>query len=98
MSTIDTRRQQMFPRLEPREIDRLRRFGVVRRYAAGQALFVTAEIAPRMVVLIRGSVRVTRRDPLGHTPPILEQGPRPFPAPVRPLSHQPPLLPFPPVA
>ena len=36
MSTIDTRREQMFPKLEPREIDRLRRFGEVRRYAAGR--------------------------------------------------------------
>jgi thioredoxin reductase (NADPH) len=31
MSTIDTRREQMFPKLEPGEIDRLRRFGQVRR-------------------------------------------------------------------
>ncbi len=38
MSTIDTRREQMFPKLEPREIDRLRRFGTVRRYAPGEAL------------------------------------------------------------
>jgi thioredoxin reductase (NADPH) len=89
MSTIDTRRQQMFPRLEPREIDRLRRFGVVRRYAAGQALFVTGEIAPGMVVLIRGSVRVTRRDPLGHSAPIVEQGPGEFVAEVGQLSGQP---------
>ena len=37
MSTIDTRREQMFPKLEPREIDRLRRFGDVRRYSAGEA-------------------------------------------------------------
>src|SRR5580692_11538083 len=64
MSTIDTRREQMFPKLEPREIDRLRRFGDVRRYSAGEALFVTGEIAHGMVVLIKGSVRVTRRDPL----------------------------------
>ena len=48
MSTIDTRREQMFPKLEPREIDRLRRFGEIRRYAAGEALFVTGEIAPGM--------------------------------------------------
>src|SRR5712664_3645195 len=89
MSTIDTRRQQMFPRLEPREIDRLRRFGVVRRYAAGQALFVTGEIAPGMVVLIRGSVRVTRRDPLGHSAPVVEQGPGQFVAEVGQLSSQP---------
>ncbi len=89
MSTIDTRRQQMFPRLEPREIDRLRRFGVVRRYAAGQALFVMGEIAPGMVVLIKGSVRVTRRDPLGHSAPIVEQGPGEFVAEVGQLSGQP---------
>jgi len=43
MSTIETRREQMFPKLEPREIDRLRRFGDVRRYSAGEALFVTGE-------------------------------------------------------
>ena len=38
MSTIDTRHEQMFPKLTPREIDRLRRFGEVRRYAPGEAL------------------------------------------------------------
>jgi hypothetical protein len=41
MSTIDTRREQMLPKLEPRALDRLRRFGEIRRYAAGEALFVT---------------------------------------------------------
>jgi hypothetical protein len=46
MSTIDMRREQMFPKLEPREIDRLRRYATVRRYAASEALFVTGEVAP----------------------------------------------------
>jgi len=89
MSTIDTRREQMFPKLEPREIDRLRRFGTIRRYATGEALFVTGEITPGMAVLIRGSVRVTRRDPLGHSAPIVEQGPGEFVAEVGQLSGQP---------
>src|SRR6202790_2095535 len=89
MSTIDTRREQMFPKLEPREIDRLRRFGQIRRYAAGEALFVTGEIAPGTVVLIKGSVRVTRRDPLGHHAPIAEQGAGDFVAEVGQLSGQP---------
>src|ERR1700732_1376264 len=89
MSTIDTRREQMFPKLEPLEIDRLRRFGEVRRYGAGEALFVTGEIAPGMSVLIRGSVRVTRRDPLGHSAPSVEQGPCEFVAEVGQLSGQP---------
>jgi thioredoxin reductase (NADPH) len=73
-TTIDTRNEQMFPKLTPHEIDRLRRFGKVRRYAAGEALFVTGDLAPGMYVLIKGSVRVTRRDPLGTSAPIAEQG------------------------
>ena len=92
MSTIDTRREQMFPKLEPCEIDRLLRFGEVRRYAAGEALFVTGETAPGMFVLIKGSVRVIRRDPLGHSAPIVEQGPGEFVAEVGQLSGQPALV------
>jgi thioredoxin reductase (NADPH) len=89
MSTIDSRREQMFPKLTPQEIDRLRRFGEVRHYAAGKALFVTGKIPPGMYVLIGGSVRVTRRDPLGHRAPIVEQGPGEFVAEVGQLSGQP---------
>jgi thioredoxin reductase (NADPH) len=89
MSTIDSRQEQMLPKLTQPEIDRLRRFGEVRRYAAGEALFVTGDIAPGMYVLIRGSVRVTRRDPLGHIAPIVEQGPGEFVAEVGQLSGQP---------
>jgi hypothetical protein len=64
----------MFPKLAPGEIDRLRRFGQIRRYAAGAALFLTGDVAPGMYVLIKGRVHVTRRDPLGHKAPIVEQG------------------------
>jgi thioredoxin reductase (NADPH) len=89
MSTFDSRDEQMFPKLAPHEIDQLRRFGKIRRYAAGDALFVTGDIAPGMSVLIKGSVRVTRRDPLGHSAPIMEQGPGEFIAEVGQLSGQP---------
>src|ERR1700730_11604823 len=89
MSTIDTRREQMLPKLEPGEIDSLRRFGEIRRYAAGEALFVTGEIAPGMYVLINGSARVTRRDPLGHRAAIVEQGPGDAIAEVGQFSGQP---------
>jgi thioredoxin reductase (NADPH) len=92
MSTIDSRREEMFPKLEPREIDRLRRFGTMRQYRPGEALFVTGEVAPGMAVLIRGSVRVMRRDPLGHSAPIVEQGPGEFIAEVGQLSGQPALI------
>ena len=46
----------MFPKLEPQQIERFRRFGTVRRYAAGEGLFVTGEIPPGMAVLIKGRV------------------------------------------
>jgi thioredoxin reductase (NADPH) len=88
-TTIDTRNEQMFPKLTPHEIDRLRRFGEVRRYAAGEALFVTGDLSPGMYVLIKGSVRVTRRDPLGNSAPIAEQGAGEFVAEVGQLSGQP---------
>src|SRR6201999_530457 len=86
---IDIRNEQLFPKLTPPEIDRLRRFGEVRHYAAGEALFATGDVAPGMYVLIKGSVRVTRRDPLGHSAPIVEQGPGEFVAEVGQLSGQP---------
>ena len=89
MSTIDPRDEHVFPKLTPQEIDRLRRFGDVRHYAPGEALFVTGDVAPGMYVLIKGSVRVTRRDPLGHAAPIVEQGPGEFVAEVGQLSGQP---------
>ncbi|WP_094193612.1 FAD-dependent oxidoreductase [Bradyrhizobium viridifuturi] len=89
MSTIDEKRQQMFPKLASDEIDRLRRFGQIRRYAAGAALLVTGEVAPGMFVLIKGRVSVARRDPLGHETPVVEQGPGEFVADVGQLSGQP---------
>src|SRR2546421_2939897 len=92
MPTIDIRREQMFPRLDPEEINRLRRFGQIRRYAAGEPLFVSGDVAPGMFILISGSVRVTRRDPLGHGTPIVEQGPGEFVAEVGQLSGQPALV------
>jgi thioredoxin reductase (NADPH) len=82
MLTIDTRREQMLPKLEPCEIDRLRRFGEVRRYAAGEALFVTGEVAPGMSVLIKGLSASHPTRSLEHRAPIVEQGPGEFVAEV----------------
>src|SRR6266436_453032 len=92
MSTIDTRREQMFPMLSPGEVDRLRRFGEVRRYAAGDPLFTTGETSPGMFIIIAGSVAVTGRDGLGHVVPIVEHGPGEFLAEVGQLSDRPSLV------
>ena len=92
MSTIETRRAQMFPKLSAEEIERLRRFGTVRHYAAGERLIGTGEISPGMFVIVAGKVSVSRRDPLGHLAPILEEGPGDFLAEVGQLSGGPALI------
>src|SRR5258708_2049261 len=45
-SVIETRYTQVFPTFEPAEIERLRRFGEVRTYRAGDRLVVTGEVSP----------------------------------------------------
>jgi thioredoxin reductase (NADPH) len=89
MSTIEQRRDQMFPKLLPEEIERLRRFGEVRRFKAGDLLFVTGERSPGMFVLIAGTVAVSSRDGLGHVVPIVEEGQGEFLAEVGQLSGRP---------
>jgi len=89
MSTLETRREQTFPKLSPAEIDRLRRFGTVRRYRAGEALYRTGEISPGMFVIISGTVALTRREGLARVVPIVDVGPGDFTAEVGQLSARP---------
>jgi thioredoxin reductase (NADPH) len=86
MTTLDTRREQVLPKLSAEEINRLRRFGEERRYSANTPLFVTGEISPGMFVIIDGIVEVDRHDPLGQLAPIVEQGPGEFTAEIGQLS------------
>jgi thioredoxin reductase (NADPH) len=92
LGTIDMRREQMFPKLTTEEIDRIRRFGEVRRYAAGEMLYRTGETAPGMFVLLKGRVAIEKRDPLGHAETIVEMGPGDFLAEVAQLSGGPSLV------
>jgi thioredoxin reductase (NADPH) len=92
MSTIEQRRDQMFPKLRPEEIERFHHFGEVRRYKAGDLLFVTGEQSSGMFVLIVGSVAVNARDGLGHVVPIVEHEPGEFLAEVGHLSGRPALV------
>jgi thioredoxin reductase (NADPH) len=89
VSTLETRRAQMFPKLSPAEIDRLRRFGTVRRYRAGELLYRTGEMSPGMFVIISGTVALTRREGLGRVVPLVDLGPGDFTAEVGQLSGRP---------
>jgi thioredoxin reductase (NADPH) len=92
MSTLDTRRAQMFPKLSREEIDRLRHFGKTRRFRAGESLVTTGEVRPGMFVIISGSVALTRQEGLGHVLPIVEEGPGDFIAEIGELSGRPALV------
>lgn len=62
-SILVTRRDQMFPVLTQAEIDRLRRFGEVHRFAEGEMLARAGEQAPGLQIVLAGEVSVA---PRGH--------------------------------
>src|SRR5262245_23654995 len=92
MAAPDANRGQMWPSLDSEEIDRLRRFGTIRRYAAGEQLVSTGDVDSGMFVLISGSVAVSARGGLGHVVPIIELGPGDFLAEAGMLAGQPRLV------
>jgi thioredoxin reductase (NADPH) len=86
------RYDETFPTLTAREIERLRHFGSLRRYASGEKLFQTGEPGAGMFLVLSGAVALTQRDGLGHVTPIAEQGPGQFLAEVGQLSNRPALV------
>ena len=75
---FDGRRAQAFPTLAPDDIERLRRYGKPRRYAAGDRIYETGKASPGMLVVLSGRIRVTSRDGHGHDMPVVDHGPGSF--------------------
>jgi thioredoxin reductase (NADPH) len=69
-AALASRFNQMFPVLSAAEIDRVRRFGEVRRFAAGELLFQAGEAVPGMYVILSGRVAIVPRDRLGQEAPV----------------------------
>ncbi len=71
---IDTRSDQMFPTLEPAEIDRVRHFGTACSYRQGDALSRVGEINHGFTIILAGKVEVARRDAAGrHSAIVVHQ-------------------------
>jgi thioredoxin reductase (NADPH) len=64
-SLLEQRRDQIFPKLDSLEIERVRRFGDVRSFAAGERIMTAGQVSPGLVVMLAGSVAVTAHDHLG---------------------------------
>ncbi len=90
--TLDNRREQMFPQLDPLEVERIRRFGETQVYGHGESLFTAGEIPHGMFVVLSGQVRVTARDEGGEEQLIVEQGPGNFLAEIGQLTGRPSLV------
>ena len=89
---IETRRHQLFPTLEPVEIERMRRFGEVRTYRAGEALARAGEKAPGLTIILSGKLEVTRRDEAGRSVLIVSHGPGEFTGELAQLAGRPTLV------
>jgi thioredoxin reductase (NADPH) len=77
-SIIETRRHQIFPTLEPPEIERVRRFGEVRAYGVGEALVTAGQVGPGLMIVLAGKIDVTQRDENGRRELIVTHGPGAF--------------------
>jgi thioredoxin reductase (NADPH) len=91
-SIIDTRGDQMFPTLDAAEIDRMRRFGEVRRFAVGEALSHVGQVGLGVLVVLAGAVEITRRDEAGRAQPIVTHLPGAFMGELAQLSGRPSLV------
>jgi thioredoxin reductase (NADPH) len=91
-SIIETRYDQMFPRLERAEIERLRRFGEKRAYRADEHLVTTGEASPGMFIVLSGEVAVSQHNALGRDEPIVTHGPGSFMGELAQLSGRPSLV------
>lgn len=91
-TTFETRRAQMFPRLEPDEIDRLRRFGQVVQVTSGEALATAGVASPGLFVVLEGRVAITRRDANRDSQPIVDHDPGQFVGEIAQLSGRPSLV------
>lgn len=91
-SIMASRSAQMFPNLEPHEIERVRRFGGLQRFDAGDVLAETGKAGPGLVIILSGNVDITQRDQSGHRNFIVTHGPGSFMGELVQLSGRPALV------
>ena len=91
-SILESRRDQVFPVLEPFEIERIRRFGSVRSYRSGEVLAEAGKPIEGLTVVLSGTVKVTRRVSSGDGELIVEHGPGSFLGELAQLSGRPSLV------
>ena len=90
MSVITTRSDQMFPTFDPKEIERICRFGTVASYRKGDAVARVGELPKGLIVILSGKIEVTRRDASGRSDSIVVHQAGSFMGELAQLSRPPP--------
>ena len=92
ISTITTRRHQMFPVLNEQELQRIKRFGELRTFEPGESLAAAGRRSAGVMVILSGSVKVFRRDVSGVEEHIVTYAPGGFLGGLEQLSGRPSLV------
>ncbi|RWB94392.1 MAG: cyclic nucleotide-binding domain-containing protein [Mesorhizobium sp.] len=90
--TIAARRDQMFPVLADADIERMRRFGEARAYAAGDRIVTAGTVSPGLIVILSGKVEITQAGALGQPEAIVTHGAGNFIGELAQLSNRPSLV------
>ena len=91
-SLLATRSHQTFPVLDPQEMERVRRFGVLHTFEKGEALATAGRRSPGVMVILSGQVRVTRQNITGAEEHIVTYGPGGFLGGLEQLAGRPSLV------
>lgn len=89
---IATRGPQMFPRLAPDEMRRLRRFGEIRRFASGDMLMKAGDSGHGLAVILSGRVEIVQRDETGRQRHVVTHETGSFMGELAQLSGRPSLV------
>ena len=91
-SIIESRRDQIFPVLETADIERMRRFGRLRSFRAGEALARAGQVADGLTIILAGKVEISRPDKLADHEPMAIHGPGQFMGELAQLAGRPSLI------
>jgi len=91
-AALRTRVEQAFPHLDDGEMERTRRFGLERRFAAGDRLYETGKPSSGVYIVLAGHVRITGRDGHGHDVGVTEHTRGSFTGELSALSGRPALV------
>jgi thioredoxin reductase (NADPH) len=91
-TSLDGRDDQIFPRLTPAEIDRLRRFGQCRQFKAGQTLVRAGDEGHGLTILLSGQVEILQHDQTGRRIHIVTHEAGSFMGELAQLSGRPSLV------